>query len=96
MRSLLATQLSISDQMSFHGPPLLFNLHTRKITISRQHLISYIIFQKNHRRSFWYYLQNPAAALKLIKRTRPAQTPVRPNFGVAITRNADETAPAKN
>jgi hypothetical protein len=46
--------------------------------------------------NFWYYLQNPAAALKLIKRTRPAQTPGRPNFGVAITRNADETAPAKN
>jgi hypothetical protein len=34
--------------------------------------------------------------LKLIKRTWPAQTPIRPNIGVAIRRNADETAPAKN
>jgi hypothetical protein len=82
--------------MSFHGPPLLLNLHTRKITLSPQHLTSFIIFQKNHHRNFWYYLQNRADALKLIKRKRPAQMPVRPNIGVAITRNADETAPAKN
>jgi hypothetical protein len=27
---------------------------------------------------------------------RPAEMPVRTNFGVTITRNVDETAPAKN
>jgi hypothetical protein len=85
--------------MSFHGPPLLLNLHTRKITISPQHLTSFTIFQKKiatGTSGTTSKTEQMLSRLKLIKRTWPAQTPIRPNIGVAIRRNADETAPAKN
>jgi len=81
--------------MCFHGPPLLPNLHTTaKCYESPRFTLSKFL-----ERSSWnigHYLQNPAAALKLIKRTRPDQTPPRPSLGAAASRNADETAPTKN
>ena len=58
--------------------------------------LRYPNFQKRSSWNIRHYLQNPAAALKLIKRTRPDQTPPRPSLGAAASRNADETAPTKN
>jgi hypothetical protein len=53
-------------------------------------------FQKGGSWNLEHHLQNPAAALKLIKRTNTDQTPPRPSLGAATSRNADEIAPTKN
>lgn len=42
---------------------------------------------------WWLYLQIPATARRLMKKTKPAHTPASPNTGAAISRNSDETTP---
>ena len=88
--------VTVSEKIKFQGPPLLPNLQ-QKIYLSRQGLFCSNFQEKdNGNLGNLYYLHNPATARKLMKRTRPAQTPPRPNSGATTSRNADEIAPAKN